>query len=119
MADPDDPTEPASPLAGPWTRVGGDDAFPDHLEFSVGTYLGTRGAGQGFVVWDAGIYRVEGPDRVRIQGASDEVVEYQWSQTGDQVRFVDPGGRQVTYRRAAAASQPQLDTEQLDIEEKP
>ena len=76
--------------------------YPDHLEFFGGTYRGTRGEGQRFVVWDAGIYQVVAPDQVRIGTATDELVSYRFTVMPTLLTFIDQAGCTFEYERAAA-----------------
>jgi hypothetical protein len=69
------------------------------LTFATGTYRGTRGEGQGFVQWDAGIYRVR-EGALQLSTATDELVTYDLQLAGDLLTVVDPVGCQVTYQRA-------------------
>ena len=65
--------EKKGPLAGRWKKVTTDpcaDKYPQGITFAASTYRGSRGQGQGMVWWDAGIYRVEGPDTLVLSVAS-------------------------------------------------
>ncbi len=89
-------------VVGRWAREPGGPCagrYPDAVEFLEGTYLGAKGPGQGFVVWDAGIYRRTAPDRLLVQTASDELVDYGCSVTGDRLTIVDDDECEVRYRR--------------------
>jgi len=93
-------------LVGSWQR---DDDQPDcaakypmELDFGPGTYRGRRGAGQGFLWWDAGSYRLE-PGRLLLTVATDELVTYQVEVTGGRLDVVDPDGCRFAYRRVAEA----------------
>lgn len=93
-------------LMGRWAKVPGDpcgDRYPQEIEFAEATYLGTKGPGQGFVLWDAGIYRVVDEGRVLVQGAADELQEYRARTVDDLVEFEDEAGCVVRYRRATVA----------------
>jgi len=62
--------------AGAWAQEGRPSLrrqYPDSLTFSTGTYRGARGDQQGFIWWDAGIYRMEGERRLLLSTASDEL----------------------------------------------
>jgi hypothetical protein len=93
------------PLTGRWRRVTTDECagrYPAEVTFKAGTtFLGRRGADQGMVVWDAGIYRLEDDDRALVVStSSDELVRYPVRIEGDTMSFVDSDGCEVTYRRA-------------------
>lgn len=95
------------PLTGHWSRETTDacaDSYPAELTFAPGTtYLGARGADQGMVVWDAGIYRLEDDDQVLVMStSSDELLSYPVRVEGDSMSFVDADGCEVSYRRSAA-----------------
>jgi hypothetical protein len=69
------------------------------LEFATGTYRGRRGPGQGMVWWDAGIYRMEGSNKLVVGTATDELVEYRIELDGDRLNVTDPDGCRFTYER--------------------
>ena len=90
-------------LAGAWKKVGSPDCaqqYPDEIDFSEATFLAQKGPGQGFVIWDAGGYRVASEDEVVIQIATDEQVPYRYAIADDVVTFVDRDGCEFQYRRA-------------------
>ena len=90
-------------LVGHWTKLPGDacaERYPADIEFREATYLAHKGPGQGFLVWDAGMWDETGPDRVRIGTATDELVEYRYELAGDELRFVDPDGCAFGYQRS-------------------
>ena len=97
-------TSPPAALVGDWRKVAGDpgtDIYPEHLHFAEGTYLGRRGdAQQGFMWWDAGIYRLEDAHQLVLSAANDELVRYDVQLDADQLQIVDPDGRSFIYRRA-------------------
>ncbi|MFI7413616.1 hypothetical protein ACIBU0_33655 [Streptomyces sp. NPDC049627] len=103
-----------SALVGRWVKMPREETsgaacdrrYPEILEFLPGTYLGTRGAGQGFIVWDAGIWREDGPGAVRIATASDELAQYGYVLSDDVLTFRDADGCEFSYRRAASAVPP-------------
>jgi hypothetical protein len=89
-------------LRGTWRKVSSKDCdrqYPDEIEFRDATYLGRKGAGQGFIVWDAGGFQVVAPDEVKIEIATDEQVPYRFSLEGDVVTFRDAEGCEFSYRR--------------------
>src|SRR5436305_9563566 len=71
---------------GHWHRIAGADcanAYPAHLEFKVSRYAGAKdSANQGFVMWDAGGYRVESDGIVMIQTATDSQERYRYRLAG-------------------------------------
>jgi hypothetical protein len=93
-------------LRGHWHRIlGGDcaNAYPAHLEFHQATYAGTKdGATQGFIVWDAGSYKVESESVVMIQTATDEQHHYRYRLDGNRLTFVDDEGCAFAYQRDEA-----------------
>jgi hypothetical protein len=87
-------------LVGAWKKVGSSacaEKYPASITFSTGTYRGTRGSGQGMVWWDAGIYRVEGQDKLVVGTATDELVEYRIELRGDRLNVTDPDGCRFSY----------------------
>ena len=99
----------AGALAGRWVRESTDECaerYPAEVTFNPGTtYLGTRGADQGMVVWDAGIYRLEDDGRTLVMStSSDELVSYPVRIEDDAMSIVDADGCAVTYRRADTSS---------------
>lgn len=93
----------AQSLFGTWIRVTADscaEKYPQTLTFSTGTYRGARGPDQGMVLWDAGIYRLEGAGTLVVSTASDELVSYGISLSSDRFEIVDADGCRVIYRRA-------------------
>jgi hypothetical protein len=89
-------------LGGTWKKIEQADCdrqYPDEIEFREATYLGRKGPGQGFIVWDAGGFEIVGPDEVKIQIATDEQVPYRFSLAGDELTFVDREGCEFRYRR--------------------
>jgi hypothetical protein len=92
-------------LVGSWRKADAPecaDKYPEVLTFSTGTYRGARGAEQGFISWDAGIYRLEKSDRLVVGTATDELVAYQLHVEGDVLQIVDPEGCHFSYRRVRA-----------------
>ena len=90
-------------LAGSWRKIPSDPCdrlYPDEIEFKEATYLGKKGPEQGFIVWDAGIYEIVGPDEVKISIATDELVLYRFSISGDILTVTDREGCEFRYRRA-------------------
>ena len=95
-------TAPTPSLIGRWRRTTaptGADKYPEVLTFSGGTYRGSRGPGQGMIVWDAGIYRFEGPHRLVVGTASDELVTYDVRLANDELQVTDAAGCSFAYRR--------------------
>jgi hypothetical protein len=90
-------------LVGTWSKATTApcaERYPETLTFAPGTYRGTRGSGQGFVTWDAGIYRIDGTDTLVMGTATDELVSYRMVLAGDHFDVTDAEGCRVTYRRA-------------------
>jgi hypothetical protein len=89
-------------LRGRWRKETDEPCaaqYPVEIEFKEATYLAAKGPEQGFITWDAGIYRVEPEDRVLVSTATDELVPYQYDEEGERITFTDPGGCQFSYRR--------------------
>jgi hypothetical protein len=96
---------PEPELVGSWRKVNAPECaqkYPEELTFSTGTYRGARGAEQGFISWDAGIYRLENPGRLVVGTATDELVAYQMHVEGDVLQIVDPDGCRFSYQRVRA-----------------
>ena len=94
-------------LVGVWKKVRSsacDEKYPDTVTFAGGTYRGTRGAGQGMIWWDAGIYRVEDAHTLVVGTATDELVSYRIELHGDRLTVTDPDDCRFTYRRQASGS---------------
>jgi hypothetical protein len=90
-------------LVGAWRKKDAPacaEKYPDLLAFSTGTYRGTRGDTQGFIWWDAGIYRVEDGRRLLLSVANDALVAYEIHLDGDVLAVVDPEGCRFSYQRA-------------------
>ncbi|MEO6525259.1 MAG: hypothetical protein ABIP93_01410 [Gemmatimonadaceae bacterium] len=93
---------PTTDLRGRWHRVAGGEcasAYPARLELQDARYAGTKDATQGFIIWDAGSYRVESDGVVMIQTATDSQERYRFRLEGDQLSFVDDGGCEFAYER--------------------
>jgi hypothetical protein len=89
-------------LVGAWAKSRAPscaDKYPDTLTFAAGTYRGTQGPTQGFVYWDAGIYRLEGDRTLALTTATDELVHYHVELAGDELIVTDPDGCVFAYRR--------------------
>jgi hypothetical protein len=102
MNNPGEDLPPAN-LIGTWHKITAEpcaDKYPATIMFSTGTYRGARGPGQGMVWWDAGIYRLEGPQRLVLSVATDELVTYEIVVRGDQLEVIDAEGCRFAYRRA-------------------
>lgn len=90
-------------LTGRWRKASAAECaarYPDELEFFEATYLGKKGPGQRFIIWDAGGYEVVDNHLARIQIATDEQVLYRFTLVGDTVTFADAEGCEFHYRRA-------------------
>jgi hypothetical protein len=89
-------------LIGSWRKVGAPECaagYPVELAFSTSTYRGTRGDSQGFVQWDAGVYRIDDDGRLVLSLATDELVAYEFQVTGELLEIVDSVGCRFSYRR--------------------
>jgi hypothetical protein len=89
-------------LTGSWRKVGAPECaagYPDEITFSTGTYRGTRGVEQGFVQWDAGVYRIDDDGRLVLSLATDELVAYEFHLTGELLEVVDSAGCRFSYQR--------------------
>ena len=89
-------------LIGTWKKIGAAACaakYPETINFSTGTYRGTRGVGQGLISWDAGIYRIEGPKTLVVGTASDELVRYDITLRGDRLDITDGDGCRFSYER--------------------
>ena len=90
-------------LRGRWRRIAGSDcanAYPARVEFKETRYSGMRDpATQGFIVWDAGSYRVESDDVVMIQTANDSQERYRFRLAYDRLTFLDNAGCEIVYER--------------------
>jgi hypothetical protein len=89
-------------LVGTWTKATDEacaDRYPATLTFATGTYRGVRAATQGFVSWDAGIYRLEGPDTLVMGTATDALESYRIAIEADRFDVTDAEGCRVSYRR--------------------
>lgn len=90
-------------LVGSWTKSSAPscaDKYPETLTFAAGTFRGSRGATQGFVHWDAGVYRLEGEGTLALTTATDELVHYEIELAGDTLTIRDPDGCVFAYRRS-------------------
>jgi len=90
-------------LTGKWKKISKgecDKHYPDEIEFHEHPrFLGKKGPGQNFILWDAGGYAVIDSDRVQIQIATDEQVPYEFSLSGDVLTFTDRDGCEFKYQR--------------------
>jgi hypothetical protein len=97
-----DPTTGQPDLIGRWRKQPGDpcaDRYPEEISFSEARYLGTRGADQGMIWWDVGIYRLDDPTTLTISTATDEMVTCAIELRGDRVTITDPDGCRFVYER--------------------
>jgi hypothetical protein len=60
------------------------------------------GTTQGFIVWDAGSYKVESESVIMIQTATDELHHYRYRLDGNRLTFVDDDGCAFAYQRDEA-----------------
>lgn len=92
-------------LVGTWKKVGAPscaDKYPETISFQTGTYRGTRGAGQGMIWWDAGIYRIEGSNTLVVGTATDELIRYEVTLQGDRLEVADAEGCRFAYQRQSS-----------------
>jgi len=95
---------PSPNLTGTWSKIttaACADKYPATITFAASTFRGTRGATQGMIWWDAGIYRLEGPRTLLLSVATDELVRYDLTMRADEIDIADADGCRVTYRRAS------------------
>lgn len=99
----DETAERQMGLVGKWEKTSSsecDARYPERIEFfDRPRFLGEKGPGQSFIVWDAGGYQVLDKNQVKIQIATDEQVPYQFSVVGNILTFTDSEGCQFSYRR--------------------
>jgi hypothetical protein len=89
-------------LSGRWQKESTEPCaarYPAEIEFREATYLATKGPDQRFILWDAGIYRIEAPDKLLISIATDEVLPYVFAVSGERVTFTDADGCEFSYQR--------------------
>lgn len=98
------PTQKKDPLAGTWektTQSPCSQAYPDRITFQEkGLYTGEKDPPGTFSTWDVGKYTLIDAQRVKISTASDEIVTYEFSISGDVVTFIDPDGCKFGFRRS-------------------
>ena len=99
----DQPPSAMTPtLVGSWRKITTSacaNKYPEKISFAVGTYSGTRGPGQPFVWWDAGIYRVEDETTLVLGTATDELVAYKIQLSTDRLDVTDADGCRFSYQR--------------------
>jgi hypothetical protein len=92
-------------LRGRWHRVAGGDcasAYPARLELRETRYAGTKdGDARGFIIWDAGSYRIESDTIMMVQTANDSHELYRYRLEGDRLSFKDDAGCTFAYERDA------------------
>ena len=76
------------------------EQYPDRLDFrNQGLYSGQRGPQGTYTHWDAGTWEVVGESQMKISTANDAVLTYAVQLNGDILRFTDPQGCQIEYRK--------------------
>lgn len=95
--------KPVNPkLVGQWKKTSSaecDQPYPAQIEFfERPRFMGKKGPGQGFILWDAGDYKILSADQVQIQIATDELVTYQFSIDNGVLTFRDQAGCEFEYR---------------------
>jgi len=92
---------------GTWVRTAapaGGDSYPDRIEFKKnGLYFGKKEQTDTFTCWDVGTFEVLGEKQVKISTANDALITYQFTLSKDTLRFGDPEGHQLDYRRLAGS----------------
>jgi hypothetical protein len=102
VTSPSDPTTGRPDLTGRWLRLSSDDVgqrYPVEITFAEATYRGVRAEDQGFILWDAGTYRLDDDDSLTMSTASDELVAYPIVIDGPHLEVQTPEG-DVAYERA-------------------
>jgi len=94
-------------LTGSWRKSAGGDGkntYPDVLDFTTttraaGRYMGRKGrAQQGFLVWDAGSWRLTHDGRIEISTATDAIESWPVTISDDEIQ-IHAGDSDLTYRR--------------------
>ncbi|MDQ1709099.1 MAG: hypothetical protein QOG49_484 [Frankiaceae bacterium] len=102
---------PAVDLSGSWRKVdaGAEDLpYPDVLDFTViepgaGRYLGRKGRPeQGFLLWDAGTWRLTDDGRIEMSTATDALEAWPVAISDDELH-IETAGCVLTYRRATGS----------------
>lgn len=73
--------------------------FPAEIEFGEHRYAARKAPGQGFIVWDAGTYTVDG-DRLTLSLANDALASYSLEITPETLVITGETGRPIVYQRA-------------------
>lgn len=100
-------------LVGTWSRASAQEqvepAAPAELQLlaatpTSGRYVGRKGEGEpAFLLWDAGSWYFEPPDRLTMSTATDALEAYRVELRNDEL-VVDLGPSQVLYRRTTGSS---------------
>jgi hypothetical protein len=94
-------------LGGTWRKSSGGEgelSYPDVLDFTTtvpggGRYLGRKGRPeQGFLVWDAGSWRLTADGRIEISTATDAIESWPITIAADEIQ-IDAADCVLTYRR--------------------
>ncbi|MEP7055812.1 MAG: hypothetical protein ABI912_11240 [Actinomycetota bacterium] len=94
-------------LTGSWTKSAGTEgelAYPDVLEMTMlvpgaGRYLGRKGRPeQGFLLWDAGNWRLTADGKIEISTATDALESWPVTISGDEMQ-IQVADCVLTYRR--------------------
>ncbi|HET6705338.1 MULTISPECIES: hypothetical protein [unclassified Amycolatopsis] len=94
VTDPDPPPGAESVSFGHDPRM-----FPAEIEFSGHRYAARKAPDQGFIVWDAGSYTVDG-DRLTLSLANDALASYSLEIAPDTLVITGETGRPIVYQRA-------------------
>jgi hypothetical protein len=90
-------------LIGSWEKITSSpcsETYPDRLEFrDGGRYRGQKEPVGTYAVWDVGGFEIIDEKQVKISTASDSIISYEFSLSGDSVTFVDPQRCEIKYRR--------------------
>jgi hypothetical protein len=94
-------------LTGSWRKSAGGDGelnYPDVLDFTTttraaGRYMGRKGRPeQGFLVWDAGSWRLTDDGRIEISTATDAIDSWPVTISDDEIQ-IHAADSDLTYRR--------------------
>lgn len=93
-------------LVGNWEKITHSQCsriYPESIEFQErGLYVGRAEQPGAFTEWDVGTYALVDARHVKLSTASDAVIAYQFTLSGDQLTFVDQASCTFSYRRSAS-----------------
>ena len=95
-------------IFGIWKKITSaacDEIYPDQMEFlDNGVYL-TPMRADVFKLWQSGAYEIMGTNRIKIEGATDAMLQYSFAVSEDGIlKFVDNRGCTFRYERAKGAA---------------